>query len=142
MVFDGLLQLIDFRMFCSKHSITFDTYLLSCLFHCVDIFYINFRYWETFTVTNSGAILSLTETPFNFNSFQRITERLHIIKSRKMKWVPTVFNFPEWLYNTEHLQVSIVHRRFCQLQTNFLVIAPLNILETKNKYTYHRRYLP
>ena len=40
LVFDGLLQSICFWMFCSKHSITFDTYLLSCQFHCVDIFYI------------------------------------------------------------------------------------------------------
>ena len=43
LVFDGLLQSIYFRMFCSKHWLTFDTYLLSCRFHCLDIFYINFR---------------------------------------------------------------------------------------------------
>ena len=92
LVFDGLLQSICFRMFCSKHSITFDTYLLNCRFHCVDIFYINFRSCETFTVTNSGTIL---ETPSNFKSFQRITERLRITKSRKIKQVPTVFNFHE-----------------------------------------------
>ena len=30
LIFDGLSQSICFRMFCSKHSITFDTYLLSC----------------------------------------------------------------------------------------------------------------
>ena len=66
LVFDGLLQSICFRMFCSKHSITFDTYLLSCRFHCVDIFYINFRSCETFTITNSGAILLLIETLSNF----------------------------------------------------------------------------
>ena len=57
LVFDGLLQSICFRMVCSKHSITFDTYLLNCRFHCVDIFYINVRSCETFTITNSGAIL-------------------------------------------------------------------------------------
>ena len=57
LVFDVLLQSICFRMFCSKHSITFDTYLLSCRFHCVDIFYIKFRPCETFAVVNSGAIL-------------------------------------------------------------------------------------
>ena len=57
LVFDGLLQLISFQMFCSKHSITFDTYLLSCRFYCVDISYINFRSCETFTITNSWAIL-------------------------------------------------------------------------------------
>ena len=69
LVFDGLLQSIYFRMFSSKHSITFDTYLRSCRFHCVGIFYINFRSCETFTVTNSGAILFLlVETPSNFKN--------------------------------------------------------------------------
>ena len=70
LVFDSLLQSIYFRMFCFKHSITFDTYLLSCWFHCVDIFYINFRSCETFTVTNSGAILLLIETPSNFKNIK------------------------------------------------------------------------
>ena len=70
LVFDGLLQSIYFRMFSSKHSITFDTYLLSCQFHCVDIFYINFRSCETFTVTNSGGILLLIETPSNFKNIK------------------------------------------------------------------------
>ena len=42
---------ICFRMFCLKHSITFEnTYILSCWFHCVDIFYIKFRSCETWTV--------------------------------------------------------------------------------------------
>ena len=36
LVFEGLLQSVCFRMFYSKHSITFDTYLLSCRFHCVN----------------------------------------------------------------------------------------------------------
>ena len=66
LVFDGLLQSICFRIFCSKHSITFDTYLLSCQFHCLVICYINFRSCETFTVTNSGAILLLIETVSNY----------------------------------------------------------------------------
>ena len=67
-VFDGLLQSIYFQMFCSKHSIIFDTYLLSGRFHYVDLFYINFRSCETFTVTNSGAILLSIETPSNFKN--------------------------------------------------------------------------
>ena len=51
---DGLLQSNCFRMFYSKHSITFDnTYLLSFWFHSVDIPYIEFRFCETFTVMNS-----------------------------------------------------------------------------------------
>ena len=70
LVFDGLLQSIYFRIFCSKHSITFDTYLLSCRFYCVHIFYINFRSRETLTVTNSGAILLLIETLSNFRTIK------------------------------------------------------------------------
>ena len=42
---------ICFRMFWCKHSITFDTCLLSCRFHCVDIFYVKFRSCETFTIS-------------------------------------------------------------------------------------------
>ena len=50
-VFDGLLWLIHFRMFCSKHSIAFEnTCLLSCWFRCVDIFCIKFRSCDTLTV--------------------------------------------------------------------------------------------
>ena len=70
LVFDGLLQSICFRMFCSKHSITFDTYLLSCQFHWVYMFYINFRSSETFTITNSGGILLLIETLSNFRTMK------------------------------------------------------------------------
>ena len=70
LVFDSLLQSIYFRMFCSKYSITFDTYLLSCQFQFADIFYINFRSCETFKVTNSGAILLLIETPSNFKNIK------------------------------------------------------------------------
>ena len=55
-------------MFFSKHSITFDTYLLSCCFHCVDIFCIKFRSYQTFRVTNSGARLSFIETLSNFRT--------------------------------------------------------------------------
>ena len=48
LVFSGLLKSICFRMFCSKHLITFEiTYLLSCWFHCVDKFYKKFRFHET-----------------------------------------------------------------------------------------------
>ena len=68
LVFDGLLQSICFRMFCSEHSITFETYLLIYRFHCVDIFYINFRPCETSTATNSGAIFLLIETLSNFRT--------------------------------------------------------------------------
>ena len=70
LVIDGLLQSICFGMLCSKHSLTFDTYLFSCRFHCIDIFYINFRSWETFTIANSGAILFLIETLSNFRTMK------------------------------------------------------------------------
>ena len=69
-VFDGLLQSTCFWMFCSKHSITFDMYLLSYRFHCIDILNKNFRSCETFTVTNSGAILLLIETLSNFRNIK------------------------------------------------------------------------
>ena len=69
-VFDGLLQSICFRMFCSKQSISFDTYLLICGFHYVDIFYINFRSCETFIITNYGAIILLIKTLSNFKNYE------------------------------------------------------------------------
>ena len=72
LVFDGLLQSICLWMFCSKHPITFDTYLLSCRFHCVDIFYISFRSCETFRITNSGATLLLIETLSNFRTMWNV----------------------------------------------------------------------
>ena len=70
LVFDGLLQSICFQMFCSKHLITFNTYLLSCRFHCVGIFCINLRSCETLTITNSGAIILLIETLSNFRTIK------------------------------------------------------------------------
>ena len=71
-VFDGLLQSIYFRMFSSKHSITFD-YLLSCWSHCCDIFYIKFRFCESYTVTNSVTIILLMETLSNFTTIKCYT---------------------------------------------------------------------
>ena len=54
LVFDGLLQSIYFRMFCSKHSITFENmYLISSWFHYVDIFCIKLRCCETYAITSS-----------------------------------------------------------------------------------------
>ena len=53
LVFDGLLQWIYFRMFCSKHPLTLENmYPLSCWFHCVGILYIKFRCCETYIVTS------------------------------------------------------------------------------------------
>ena len=49
-------------MFCSKHSITFENrYLLSCWFHCYDIWYIKFRFCKTCTLTNSVPRVSSIE---------------------------------------------------------------------------------
>ena len=78
---------------------------------------------------------------YSQKSFQRITERLRITKSRKIMQVPTVFNFHEWQYNTEYLHVLVSNRRFCQLQTISPVIASLHMLQTKNKCTYNVPYL-
>ena len=71
LLFDRLLQLIYFRMFCSKHSITFENmYLLSFLFHCVDIFYIKFKFFETYTVTSSVTRSALIEILSNFRTIK------------------------------------------------------------------------
>ena len=74
LVFDGLLQSICFRMFLklnSQHSITFEnTYFLSCQFHRVDIFYIEFRFSGTFVVTNSVTKILLIETRSNFRTIK------------------------------------------------------------------------
>ena len=40
---------------------------------------------------------------YSQKSFQRITERLRIAKSRKIKEVPAVFSFNEWQCKTEYL---------------------------------------
>ena len=67
----GLLQLIYFRMFCSKHSITFESmYLLIFSFHFVQIFYIEFRFCETYTVTNSVTKKLLIKTLSNFRTIK------------------------------------------------------------------------
>ena len=69
LLFNGLLQSICYRMFSSKHSITFEkTYLLSCWFDCVDIFYIKFRFCETFTEINSVTRTLLIETLSKFRT--------------------------------------------------------------------------
>ena len=115
---NAFLRITIFRLFSQRNPYTVKT------LHCIsgnDI--IKYYHW------------------YSQKSFQRITERLRIAKSRKIKSVPTVFNFHEWQYNTEFLQVLVVHRRFCQHQTNSLVMAYLYILQTKNKCTYHAPYL-
>ena len=74
LVFDGLLESICFRMFCFKN-----TYLLSCCCHCVEIFYIKFRFCETFTVTNFVTRILLIETLFNFRTIKCcVTLYLHM----------------------------------------------------------------
>ena len=71
LVFDGLLQSICFRMFCSKHSIFFEnTYLISCWFHCADELCIKFRFYETFTVINVVTRILLFETLSNFRTIK------------------------------------------------------------------------
>ena len=89
LVFDGLLKLIYFRMFCSKHSITFENmYLLSCWFHCVDIFYIKFRFCETYIATSSVTRNVLIETLSNFRTtkcwFTRYLD-IHVLGLCKFK---------------------------------------------------------
>ena len=88
-------------MFCFKHSITFDTYLLSCRFQSVDIFYIKFRSCETFTVTNSGAILLLTETLSKFRAIKCrfiLYLQMYVLGYCKFK----CFVYPAWLFCVSH----------------------------------------
>ena len=56
-----------FRMFYSKRSITIENmYLLSCWFHCVDVFHIRFRFCETYIVANSIIRILLIEALSSF----------------------------------------------------------------------------
>ena len=50
--------------------LTYFTSSFLCLWYCVDIFHIKFRSCETFTVTNSGAILLLIETLSDFRAIK------------------------------------------------------------------------
>ena len=62
-----------FRMFCSKHSVTFkNVYLISCWFHCVDVFYNKFRFCESFTVIKSLKFENLNnlETLYKFRTIK------------------------------------------------------------------------
>ena len=69
LVFDGLLQSICFRMFCSKHSITFEnTYPLSWWFQFVDKLRVKSRLYETLTVTNFMTRILLIETLSSFRT--------------------------------------------------------------------------
>ena len=66
-VYDGILWLIYFRIFCSKNLITFDnTYLISYRFHCIDIFHIKLRFCETLTVIKSVTRDLLIESLYKF----------------------------------------------------------------------------
>ena len=86
LVFIGFLQLIYFRMFCSKHSITFENmYLLSCWFHCVDIFYIKFRFCETYTVTSSVTRNLLIKTLSNFRTITSWYLDMYVLDQCKFK---------------------------------------------------------
>ena len=93
-VLDGLLQLICFRMFRSKYSITFEntysTYkvvdftivirnglwlwlwlrFLWLWFHCVHVSYNKFRFYAIFTVINSVTRILLIETLYEFRNIK------------------------------------------------------------------------
>ena len=70
-VLDGLSQSIYIRMFCSKNSITFENmYILNYQFHCLDIFYIKFRFCKPFTITNFLTKILLIEALYKFTTTQ------------------------------------------------------------------------
>ena len=51
-------------------EIGFLQYLISCWFQCVNIFYIRFRFCETFTVVNSVARILLIEILYKFRTIK------------------------------------------------------------------------
>ena len=109
-------------MFCSKHSITFDTYLLSCRFHCVDIFYVNCRSCETFTVTNSGTVLC-----------EHCLEMCHVKCSNHQLNQNASNKAYEWTYpNCIHTALPFCNRR--NLDFDSAVADETTILHTNN---YH-----
>ena len=62
---------IYFGLFCSKHSIDFENmYLLSCWFHCVDVFYMKLRFCESYKVVNSVNGILLIEALSNFTTIK------------------------------------------------------------------------
>ena len=62
-----------FRMFCCKHLITFENiYQPSCWFHCVDVFYIKFRLFETYKAANYVTEKLLIETLSNFRTTKEV----------------------------------------------------------------------
>ena len=64
-------SLTCFPVFYSKHLITFEKMnQLSCWFHCVDIFYIEFRLCETFKVMNSTSKILLFETLYKHRTIK------------------------------------------------------------------------
>ena len=62
-----LIRVFDF----SKPSVTFgNTYLLSCWFHCVVIFDMEFKFFENVTVINSVTITLITEILYKFRTIR------------------------------------------------------------------------
>ena len=103
------LQWICFRIFCSKHSITFDAYLLNCQFHCVDIFYTNFRSCETFTVKNSTPVFFLIELLSNFRIIKCwfiLYLQMHVLGQCKFKCII----YPTRLFSESH-SISLIFAR-------------------------------
>ena len=87
LVFRGLLQSLYFQKLCTKHSITFENmWILSCWFHCVDVFYIKFRFGETHRVTNSVTRILIIETLPNIRTIKSwFTIYIHIYVLSKCK---------------------------------------------------------
>ena len=66
-----LIDLLSNVLFQTFQTINFEnTYLLSCWFYCVDIFYIEFGFCETFTVINSVTRILLIKTLYKFRTIE------------------------------------------------------------------------
>ena len=110
-----------FRMFCSKHSITFENmYLLCSLFYCADIFYIKFRFSELFTVINSVTRNLLIET------WIQIFYISHLAFSR--------FTF-HWYWHCSNSNYQKYGRLFQPIKLHFNVTGILSILNAITKLT-------
>ena len=109
LVFDGLFQLIHFRMFCSKHSITFENmYPLSCWFHSVDIFYIKFRFCETYTVSSSVTRNLLIKTLSNLSNSELIS-----------------IDLPDTFFARKQLKISEIYMLFQPIKLRIFCIITI-----------------
>ena len=106
-VFNDLLQSIYFRRFCSKQLIIFvKTYLLSCRFHCIDIFYIKFRFCEAVIVVNFVTRILLIKNGLLSNQVARKLDDQYSCKGSIQVLDQCVNQYLHW-YSNQGERVSV-----------------------------------